>query len=189
MLVRTLSPTVMSEIDSESLAERLPDDELYLLESRHEDEFDDWHIPDSETIDVYDELKDDPNGAKEQLSEIPEDEEVTTVSAAGEITQRATETLRDFGYGAELVGVFDTHVHADYVSGGRDLAQRHDVSYYLHPADTLDVKAQPAEDKSVHMKGVGGVCVIHPPSHSPGAVTYSIKTEALESGSSRCVAE
>lgn len=123
----------MSEIDPEALAERLQDDESYLLAIRHED-----------VLEAYD---------------------------------------------AELVDVIDTHVHADHVSGDRDLVQRHDVSYYLHPADTLDVKAQPAEDESVHVNGVGGVCVIHPPGHSPGDVMYSSTTEALELGSSRCVAE
>lgn len=241
----------MSEIDPEALAGRLQDDGLYLLDIRHEEEFDDWHIPGSENIDVYDELQTDPDEAKEQLSTIPEDEEVVTVCAAGVISRHATEALRELGYDAktlvdgmngwsrvhrhaeidldidgtlvqvarpgkgclshvliskgeaavfdpshyhqvyedvldeydaELVAVFDTHAHADHVSGGRDLAQRHDVAYYLHPADALNVEAEPVGDGDVHAIGTVDVRVIHTPGHSPGGVTYSIEGEALLTG-------
>ena len=37
--------------------------------------------------------------------------------------------------GARIVGVADTHVHADYVSGASRLSRDHGVPYYLHPAD------------------------------------------------------
>lgn len=38
-------------------------------------------------------------------------------------------------YGARAVGVVDTHVHADYVSGARAAALKWNVPYYLHPDD------------------------------------------------------
>jgi glyoxylase-like metal-dependent hydrolase (beta-lactamase superfamily II) len=39
--------------------------------------------------------------------------------------------------GARLVAVADTHAHADYVSGARDLARRCGVSYHLHADDAV----------------------------------------------------
>ncbi len=242
----------MSEIEPETLARQLQgEDELYLLDIRHEEEFEEWNIPGSENIDVYDELKSNPDEAKEHLSKIPDDDEVVTVCAEGVISRKATETLHDIGYDAktlvdgmngwsrvhrhaeidldiegtllqvarpgkgclshvlisegqaavfdpshynqvyedilesydaELVGVFDTHAHADHVSGGPDLAKRHGASYYLHPADALNVESHPVEDNDVHTIGKVDVRVIHTPGHSPGGVTYSIGGEALVTG-------
>ena len=39
--------------------------------------------------------------------------------------------------GASIVGVADTHVHADYISGGPQLSKEMKVPYYLHPADAV----------------------------------------------------
>jgi len=39
--------------------------------------------------------------------------------------------------GAKIVAIADTHVHADYLSGGPGLAQHLAVPYHLHPADAV----------------------------------------------------
>ncbi|MHC4342332.1 MAG: MBL fold metallo-hydrolase, partial [Planctomycetota bacterium] len=39
--------------------------------------------------------------------------------------------------GAKVVGIADTHAHADYISGGPALALSLDVPYYLNPADAV----------------------------------------------------
>jgi glyoxylase-like metal-dependent hydrolase (beta-lactamase superfamily II) len=85
-------------------------------------------------------------------------------------------------YGADLVGVFDTHAHADHVSGGRTLADRTDVPYHLHPADATEIDATSIEDGQTITVGTVDVSVIHTPGHSPGGVTYSIAGEALLTG-------
>jgi glyoxylase-like metal-dependent hydrolase (beta-lactamase superfamily II) len=36
--------------------------------------------------------------------------------------------------GLAIVGVFETHVHADYVSCARELAEMNGVPHYLHEA-------------------------------------------------------
>lgn len=64
------------------------------------------------------------------------------------------ETLIE-GYDAELIGVYDTHAHADHVSGGRELADRNDVPYCLHPADAIGLNAKPLRDEERFE--VGGV--------------------------------
>lgn len=85
-------------------------------------------------------------------------------------------------YNATLVGVYDTHAHADHVSGGRDLAAQHDVPYYLHPADATAVAAEPVEDGQTVTVGDVEFTVIHTPGHSPGGVTYRVDDAALLTG-------
>lgn len=243
----------MAEITPDDLSARLEadGDEVFVLDIRHESDYEDWHIPGSTNIDVYDQLKEEPETATDALSEIPDDTEVVTVCAAGVVSDTATDQLRTMGYEAKtlvdgmngwsrvhrsasvdvgiegtlvqvtrpgkgclsyvlvsdgeaavidpsqyseeygaileehdanLVGVFDTHAHADHVSGGQKLAKRHDVPYHLHPDDAVSVDATPLADG--HSFDIGRVKVtsIHTPGHSPGSVTYAVENEALLTG-------
>lgn len=83
---------------------------------------------------------------------------------------------------AELVGVFDTHAHADHVSGGRKLAERNGVPYFLHPNDGENVAAEPIGDGETISVGSVEVDVVHTPGHSPGGVTYALGENALLTG-------
>jgi glyoxylase-like metal-dependent hydrolase (beta-lactamase superfamily II) len=85
-------------------------------------------------------------------------------------------------YGADLTDVYDTHAHADHVSGGRGLADRHGVPYHLHPDDAIAVEAEPLQDGQTFTVGNVRVEVIPTPGHSPGGVTYDIAGEALLTG-------
>ncbi|QLD89582.1 MBL fold metallo-hydrolase [Natronomonas salina] len=243
----------MSEISPEELDSRLRagEEDVLVLDIRHEGEYNEWHIPDSVNIDVYDELTDNHEAAKEELTGLPVDRDVVTVCTAGVVSQTATEVLRELDYDAatlsdgmngwsrvhrhapvpvnfdgtlvqvarpgkgclshilvsngeaavfdpshyleeyeailtkydtELVGVFDSHAHADHVSGGAALAERHDVPYYLHPKDALAIDATPIEDgQTVHVGGLD-VEVVHTPGHSEGSVSFDIEGKALLTG-------
>ncbi len=85
-------------------------------------------------------------------------------------------------FDATLVGVFDTHAHADHISGGPQLAERHDVPYYLHPADAQDRDITPVTDGQTITIGTVPITVHHTPGHSPGGVTYDVDTGALLTG-------
>ena len=242
----------MTAIEPAELDERLgTGDEPLVLDVRHAESFEDWHVPGSENVDVYDELQNGVEDAKDALQGLPEDEEIVTVCAAGVVSRTATDVLSDLGYeartlvdgmagwsrvhrhapvdadvdgtlvqvarpgkgclshvlvsggeaavfdpsqyvgsyervmdgyDADLVGVFDSHAHADHVSGGRRLADRHDVPYYLHPADAIDVDARPIEDGDEFAVGDVDVEVVHTPGHSPGGVTFDVAGEALLTG-------
>ena len=243
----------MAEITPNELSERLHNDDEppRVLDIRNEAEFGDWHIPGSENVPVYDELKDDPEAAKVALSNVPDDREVITVCAAGVMSKTATEQLGEMGYeaktlvdgmngwsrvhrsapvetdidgtllqvarpgkgclshvlvsdseaavydpsqyieeyealleryDAELVGVFDTHAHADHVSGGQELAESHGVDYHLHPTDDEGLEATPVVDGDSFEVGTVEVTVIHTPGHSPGGVTFAVGGEALLTG-------
>ncbi|MFA9518660.1 MBL fold metallo-hydrolase [Halopenitus sp. H-Gu1] len=243
----------MSEISPERLGERLQaeEDDLLVLDIRHEENYDDWHIPDSVNVDVYDELTENPDAAKNALADLPEEKEMVTVCAAGVVAQIATDVLKELGYDAEtltdgmngwsrvhrhatvpvdvegtliqvsrpgkgclshvlisdgeaavfdpshyldeyaailddndaeLVGVFDTHAHADHVSGAAELADRYDVPYYLHPKDALAIDATPIEDGQLVRIGSLDIEVIHTPGHSEGSVSFDIDGAALITG-------
>lgn len=243
----------MPEINPEELAERrqAADDDLLILDIRHRDEYEDWHIPGSINIDVYDELGDDRAAAKDALDGLPTGRGIVTVCAVGVVSQRATDVLRELGYdaatledgmsgwsrvhrnavvpvdvdgtlvqvarpgkgclsyvlisdgsaavfdpsqyveayetiveayGAELIAVFDTHAHADHVSGGRKLATRHGIPYYLHPDDAISVEATPLEDGESVRVGSVDVDVVHTPGHSEGSVSFDVDGAALLTG-------
>ena len=103
--VLTVYYEVMSEITPEAVSNRLRrgDDELVLLDIRHTDGFEEWHIPGSEHIDVYDELKSDPQSATDALGALPRDREIVTVCGVGKASARATDVLQKMGYEAKTL--------------------------------------------------------------------------------------
>jgi len=81
--------------------------------------------------------------------------------------------------GARITAVFDTHVHADYISGGPELANRLAVRWHLHPADMVWpydgtpgrlAHAPLGEGLEVRV-GRGTVRALHTPGHTEGSVT------------------
>jgi glyoxylase-like metal-dependent hydrolase (beta-lactamase superfamily II) len=91
------------------------------------------------------------------------------------------ETILD-EYDADLVGVFDTHAHADHVSGGAELAKEHDVPYHLHSKDALQIDMTPLDDGQTVRVGTVDVEVVHTPGHSEGSVSFDVGGEALLTG-------
>jgi glyoxylase-like metal-dependent hydrolase (beta-lactamase superfamily II) len=243
----------MQEISPEELSEQLQngDGDPLVLDIRHEEDFEEWHIPGSINVDVYDELTEDPKQAKAPLSALPDDDQIVTICAAGIVSETAADVLRELDYDAvtltdgmngwsrvhrhaevpadldgtliqvarpgkgclshvlisdgeaavfdpshyldeydaildeydaHLVGVFDTHAHADHVSGAAELADRHGVPYYLHPKDALAIDATPVEDGQTVTVGSLGIEVIHTPGHSEGSVSFDIDGAALVTG-------
>jgi len=94
------------------------------------------------------------------------------------------------GSGAKLVGVGDTHVHADYVSGAVPLAGLFGVPYYLHAADAVypydgrpgKVEFRAITEGSVIELGRAGVHVMHTPGHTEGSVTYLVEDRVALTG-------
>jgi glyoxylase-like metal-dependent hydrolase (beta-lactamase superfamily II) len=92
--------------------------------------------------------------------------------------------------GARIVGVADTHVHADYVSGAPGLALGRGVPYYLHPADAVspydgsrgELEIKPVQDGSTIRVGRGEIRVEHTPGHTEGSVTYRVGDVAALTG-------
>ena len=91
---------------------------------------------------------------------------------------------------ARVVGVADTHVHADYISGAPALARALGVPYYLHPADAVypydgtpgRIAFHPVQDGFEIPLGRSRVLVRHTPGHTEGSVTYIVDGTAVLTG-------
>lgn len=72
--------------------------------------------------------------------------------------------------GSSITQVIDTHIHADHLSGGPDLARRTGAPYRLHESARAAIPFVPLEDKEMVQVGNAHVHVIHTPGHSPESV-------------------
>ncbi|MFC4551062.1 MULTISPECIES: MBL fold metallo-hydrolase [Halorussus] len=240
-------------IDATDVARRVRDDDaedLFVLDVRNEDDYEEWQIDGSTNVPVYDELLEyDYSELEQHLDALPENEEIAVVCVGGVTSARAAEFLRDHGFDAksidggmngwgrvhrqydiedadgvvqivrpgtgcisylihdgdealvvdpsqyidqylgaaderdlEIVGVADTHAHADHVSGARRLAGELDVPYFLHEEDTgeLDEVTEIEEGETLTV-GNRDLDVLYTPGHTPGSVSFRFG-DALLSG-------
>jgi len=87
----------------------------------------------------------------------------------------------------KVIGVADTHAHADYISGGPLISRSLRVPYYLHPGDTiLPYDGTPAKIPFTALQPGGSIRVgsanvgfEHTPGHTEGSVTYLTGDVAL----------
>lgn len=237
--------------DPSTVARRVeqPDaDDLYVLDVRNEEDYEEWRIPGSHNLPIYDELLDhDFSTLEASLDEVPKDEEIAVVCVAGITSARAAEFLRERGYDAtsiddgmngwgrahreydldaadgviqvvrpgtgcvsylvhddeeavvvdpsqyldrylgaaddrdlKIVGVADTHAHADHVSGARKLAGELDVPYYLHGDDAGSLEAvRELKDGDALDVGDREIDVLHTPGHTPGSVSFRVGNALL----------
>jgi len=92
--------------------------------------------------------------------------------------------------GARIVGVADTHVHADYVSGGPALGRELSVPYHLHPADAVypydgtpgRLTFAPLADGDTLRVGRASVLACHTPGHTEGSISFRIGDDAILTG-------
>ncbi|WP_430503557.1 MBL fold metallo-hydrolase [Haloparvum sp. PAK95] len=233
-----------TDIEAVEVARRIADEDaedLFVLDIRNEDEYEEWQIPGSANIPVYDELLEyDYSGLEAHLDELPQDEEIAVVCIGGVTSARAAEALREHGFDAksihggmnawgrvhreydvsdvggvvqvvrpgtgcvsylvhdgeeavvvdptqyidyyldladrrdlDVVGVADTHAHADHVSGAPRLTRELDVPYYLHSEDAgeLDGLTELSDGDTISV-GNRELDVLHTPGHTPGSVSF-----------------
>jgi glyoxylase-like metal-dependent hydrolase (beta-lactamase superfamily II) len=84
--------------------------------------------------------------------------------------------------GLRLRYVIDTHVHADHLSAGRQLADAGDAEYVLHASAGAQFPFRPVEDGQVLPLGNVTAQVLHVPGHTPEhlALLVSDRTRGLE---------
>ena len=86
---------------------------------------------------------------------------------------------------SEIVAVFDTHVHADHISGGRELAEEIGVPYYLGESATdrgVGYDYEPLAPNEVVQVGTVDIKALATPGHTSEMVNYLVGHEAVLTG-------
>ncbi|MCH2023873.1 MAG: MBL fold metallo-hydrolase [Saprospiraceae bacterium] len=77
--------------------------------------------------------------------------------------------------GSTIKYIFETHFHADFVSGHIDLANKTGAKIIYGPTAKTDYKIHEATDKEVFYLGEISITVLHTPGHTPESTTYLLK--------------
>ena len=101
---------------------------------------------------------------------------------------RFTEVFTTFAEekGVKIKHVFDTHLHADHISGGRHIAAATGATYYLPPKDATEVVFEyaPLEDGLTIELGASKIEVgaLYSPGHTIGSTSFVIDGKYLLTG-------
>ena len=101
---------------------------------------------------------------------------------------RFTEVFTNFAKekGVEIKHVFDTHLHADHISGGRHIASITGATYYLSPKDAEEVVFEytALEDGLTVKLGASEIEVgaLYSPGHTIGSTSFVIDEKFLLTG-------
>lgn len=101
---------------------------------------------------------------------------------------RMTDIYLDFAnsIGAKITHVFDTHLHADHISGGRVIADTTGASYWLPPKDATEVTFayEPLEDGKTVTVGntIINIDALYSPGHTIGSTSFVVDGKYLLSG-------
>jgi len=84
----------------------------------------------------------------------------------------------------KLGSVLDTHLHADHISGGRELAEAAGAGYFLNPADAGGAAFgyRPLGDGQEIKVGGSVIRVMHSPGHTPGSTSFLLDGKYLFTG-------
>lgn len=88
--------------------------------------------------------------------------------------------------GLRIIGVTETHIHADFLSGARELARLADATLYLSDEGDADWKYAFANELNVRLVRDGDVIragavrldVLHTPGHTPEHISFLLTDEA-----------
>ncbi|MBD8068128.1 MBL fold metallo-hydrolase [Bacillus sp. PS06] len=87
---------------------------------------------------------------------------------------------------AKITHVFDTHLHADHISGGRTIAENTGATYWLPPKDATEVTFayQPLEDGNDITIGntTINIAALYSPGHTIGSTSFIVDKKYLLSG-------
>lgn len=101
---------------------------------------------------------------------------------------RMTGVYLDFAkeLGVTITHVFDTHLHADHISGGRVIAENTNATYWLPPKDATEVtfEYQPLEGGNAVTIGDTAINIhsLYSPGHTIGSTSFVVDNQFLLSG-------
>lgn len=101
---------------------------------------------------------------------------------------RMTDVYLDFAQeiGANITHVFDTHLHADHISGGRKIAEATGATYWLPPKDATEVTFQYQSLEDGNEVTIGhtkiNIHALYSPGHTIGSTSFVVDETFLVSG-------
>lgn len=101
---------------------------------------------------------------------------------------RMTDIFLDFAQekGAAIKHVFDTHLHADHISGGRAIAEATGATYYLPPADAEEVIFDYTALENGLEVAIGNskidIEALYSPGHTIGSTSFIVDHKYLMTG-------
>jgi glyoxylase-like metal-dependent hydrolase (beta-lactamase superfamily II)/rhodanese-related sulfurtransferase len=89
-----------------------------------------------------------------------------------------------YSLNTRIVHVLDTHLQADHISGGTDIARRTGAKYHICPADAgpASYSYQPLHDGDTISFGRSRIEVLVTPGHTPGSTSFLLDRRFLFSG-------
>lgn len=86
--------------------------------------------------------------------------------------------------GAAITHILDSHLHADHISGGKELAEATGGAYYLMKSEGAVFSFSPLEDhEKISFKNIElEVLAVKTPGHTPGSVSFFVNQKILFSG-------
>jgi len=101
---------------------------------------------------------------------------------------RMVDTYLDFAkkLDVKITHVFDTHLHADHISGGRQIAEKTNATYWLPPKDATEVTFEYAALEGGNVVTIGHTAIdihaLYSPGHTIGSTSFVIDSAFLLSG-------
>lgn len=101
---------------------------------------------------------------------------------------RMTDIYLEFAdrIGAKITHVFDTHLHADHISGGRTIAEKTGATYWLPPKDATEVTFAYQSLEDGNDVEIGKVKIhihaLYSPGHTIGSTSFIVDEKFLLSG-------
>ena len=71
-----------------------------------------------------------------------------------------------------ITHIFETHVHADHISGAPDLRAATGADIYIHESADVSYESKKLKDGDEFALGAAGFRVLHTPGHTPNSVSF-----------------
>lgn len=86
--------------------------------------------------------------------------------------------------GVKITHIFDSHLHADHISGGYEMAQKCQAKFYLMKSEGAIFDFEHLEDyEKIDVENISiEVLAVKTPGHTPGSVSFFVNDKILFSG-------
>lgn len=86
--------------------------------------------------------------------------------------------------GATIEHIVDSHLHADHLTGGPQLAKQTGAKYYIHSSEAPNVEYIPLDQTDSILVGKADIKVVpvETPGHTPGSVSFKINEKFVMTG-------